>query len=475
MALDGGEVQDWGIQPGAEPRFAPFCYEPLEKDAPFFKALYYLSKNPIELLTRELYENAVSEKTFLGRRAFFLNEPELTKYFFVDRSDVYTIDPVRKLLLKPGFGSGLASIDGAAWEENRSLTRRYFKSDRLLQYADKFLRTTKDACREIGSEAEVDLQRFLSRIGLRSAIACLFSTEAPFGIDRSVEAFNNAMKYHMTVDAADVFLLPHFVPRFWKRSAARPLRTCHRIAKAVVDARIAEMQGGEVPDDLLSAYFDKWVSGDRPTRAERRHVQDNVGTMLGASFETTSLTMTWTLYFLLNCPASAAKVEEEIAAAPHRGEPLTRWGKALPYTTAVLMEALRVYPILPAIVRYATEEDGAGLPEAHIRSGDFIVANLWTQHRDESRWSDAQTFRPERFLNRTEAVVRQGGYFPFGIGPRGCIGAQFAMIEAVIVLVTLLETFELELLASDEVRPQWRGTLRPDRPIPVRLRRRAIH
>ena len=107
MASDGGEFQD------EQPRFAPFSYEPLEADAPFLKALYYLSKNPIELLTRELYENAVSEKTFLGRRAFFLNEPELTKYFFVARSDVYTIDPVRKLLLKPGFGSGLASIDGA--------------------------------------------------------------------------------------------------------------------------------------------------------------------------------------------------------------------------------------------------------------------------------------------------------------------------------------------------------------------------
>ena len=168
-------------------------------------------------------------------------------------------------------------------------------------------------------------------------------------------------------------------------------------------------------------------------------------------------------------------MDEEIAAAPHRGQPLTQWTKALPYTTAALMEALRVYPILPAIVRYATQEDGAGLPEAHIKPGDFIVANLWTQHRDETRWADARTFRPERFLDRTDAVIRQGGYYPFGIGPRGCIGAQFAMIEAVIVLTTLLETFEMKLLASDEVRPQWRGTLRPDRPIPVRLRRRAIH
>lgn len=470
MALDGGEIEGDGHRPGGEGRFVPFCYEPLKRDAPFFKALYYLNKNPLELLTEELYETPISEKTFLGRRAFFLNDPALTKYFFSDRSDVHTIDPVRKLLLQPGFGSGLASIDGEAWAENRTLTKRYFKPDYLNRYAEIFRQAARDACAAIRSESEVDLQAFISHIGLRSALMCLFSTEGPFTVEKSVNAFNDVMKYHMTVEAADIFLLPHFVPRFWKRGAKQPLRTCRQLAKAIVEARLAEDEAKE-DGDLLSGYFGEWMAGDRPTRREKKRIEDNVGTMLGASSETTSLSMTWTLYFLLNCPASAKNVRSEIAEAPHKGESLPQWPRLLPRTAAAVMETLRLYPIIPAIVRYATEGDT--IEGASVRPGDFIVANLWTQHRDERHWPDADSYRPERFLQREARGRRQGGYFPFGIGPRACIGTQFAMLETVIVLATLLETFTFELLAPGAVKPAWRGTLRPDRPIPVRLRRRA--
>lgn len=471
MALDGGAMEDAGIQPDASAaRFVPYSYKPLKQDAPFFKALYYLNKNPLELLTEELYETPVSEKTFLGRRAFFLNDPALTRYFFSDRSDIHTIDPVRKLLLRPGFGSGLASIDGEDWAENRALTKRYFKADYLSRYAEIFHRSARDSCAEIRADADLDLQAFLSQISLRSALMCLFSTEGPFTVEKGVNAFNDVMKYHMTVEAADIFLLPHIVPRLWKRGAKQPLRTCRQLAKAIVESRLADRGEGREDGDLLAGYFRAWIAGDQPTRHERKRIEDNVGTMLGASFETTSLSMTWTLYFLLNCPTSEENVRSEIAEAPHEGEPLSQWPRILPRTTAALMETMRVYPILPAIVRYATEGDA--IEGASVRPGDFIVANLWTQHRDERHWPDADSYRPERFLHR-EARGGQGGYFPFGIGPRACVGTQFAMLEAVIVLATLLDTFEVTLLAPGPVKPQWRGTLRPDRPIPVRLRRRA--
>jgi cytochrome P450 len=196
-------------------------------------------------------------------------------------------------------------------------------------------------------------------------------------------------------------------------------------------------------------------------------LRDQVATMIVAGHETTALTLFWSLYLLAN-----ARAEQELLAAEASGIDLAPDVAAeakLPYTRAVVNETLRLYPPVFAIVRMANAADRIG--DLEIAAGSVVIVAPWVLHRHTKFWNNAEAFDPARF-QAGDPPAHRFAYLPFGAGPRVCIGAQFALTEASLVLARLAQRFEFALAEDAPVLPLAIVTTQPNRPALFRLRAR---
>jgi cytochrome P450 len=214
---------------------------------------------------------------------------------------------------------------------------------------------------------------------------------------------------------------------------------------------------GQQPRDLLDLLL---AARDPETGKpfSQEQLRDQVATMILAGHETTAVTIFWALYLLALAPDAQEQVAEEAGlAGSHDESPAVGH---LVYTRAVIEETMRLYPPAYVIVRAAREADEiAGMP---VRPGDLMVISPWLLHRHQRRWVDPEAFVPERFMPGAP-VVDRSAYLPFGVGPRVCIGAQFAITEATLVLSRLMASFRIELVEQRPVMPIAIVTTQPDR------------
>jgi cytochrome P450 len=205
------------------------------------------------------------------------------------------------------------------------------------------------------------------------------------------------------------------------------------------------------------------------TGCSRDELLGNIRTFLFAGYESTAINLTWSLYLLSLDPAWRERVEAEADAAA--GVAAERQLEALPATRATVEEALRLYPPVATISRQAQGPDEiCGQP---IRRGDVVVVAPWVSHRSGRLWSEPDAFDPERFLTPRREAIDRFAYLPFGVGPRTCIGAGYAVQEAVIALGAIVRAFRLD---HDPARPPWpvlRMTLRPRAGFTMTLTRRG--
>lgn len=197
---------------------------------------------------------------------------------------------------------------------------------------------------------------------------------------------------------------------------------------------------------------------------------DNLLTFLAAGHETTARSLTWTLYLLSRAPDVRERLEAELDAAPLDTTDPARWAGLLPWTEAVIKESLRLYPSAPVLARTSREWDMVnGLP---VPAKTDVIVSTWLLHRQRDIWSEPDAFRPERFFGDAAAEIPRDAYLPFGLGPRVCIGARFAMMEMVIVLACLLRRVRFDYDGKTDPLPVLRITLQPDNPVPMRVSRR---
>ena len=239
---------------------------------------------------------------------------------------------------------------------------------------------------------------------------------------------------------------------------------------ALIEGIMAERQQvgpSETPRDL----FDLLLAARDPETGDAfspAQLRDQVATMILAGHETTAVALFWSLYLMALAPDVQERVAEEArdAALDRDGDPAL---ERLVYTRPVIDEAMRLYPPAFVIVRAARGPDVIG--GLQVRRGDLMVVAPWVLHRHRRRWRDPDAFEPERFLPGAEPIDRFA-YLPFGVGPRVCIGAHFALTEATLVLATLVRSFRIELASSRPVLPVAVVTTQPDHAPVFRLRRR---
>ena len=433
-------------------------------------ALYTLFKNPLELLTQRHHDEGLVIDTMFGIRAFSLNDPDFIHQIFVTHRGRYGIDPIRKLLLNRGFEQGLASVEGEAWQSLRKLAATEFTPKKREQFGAQIATMSREFCRRQPGPQTVPLARLMTSLAMDNAMACLFSIHRDASFDAMMETNSNYLEHGMAIDPLDVFRLPSALPRLMKK----PIRGIERRHRKLVDMlyqnRCEQIAAGRaVPEDLLTAICRHFMQEADPSKA-RRAALDNIGTMFGASYDTTSKIISWALYLTSQSPSTLERLRAEIDSGNHDSLPPIQWPSALPLTLATIRETARLYPPVPGMVRYAREEDVVG--DHDVKPGDFLVASIWLLQRSDRHWKNGTCFDIDRFLPGGEAERKPGCYMPFGTGPRTCIGRHFAELEAVIVLATVLRHFEFHYDGAKPPKPVWKGTVRSDNGLPMTMIRR---
>jgi cytochrome P450 len=235
-----------------------------------------------------------------------------------------------------------------------------------------------------------------------------------------------------------------------------------RVAELVAQRR-AEMKRGETPpDDLMTALLS---TSDEAGGLSEREVAANILTFILAGHETTARALGWTLHLLSRNPEVMAKVQAEGAVfdVSHAD-----WADNLPWTRAVIDETMRLFPPAPTMTRRAKADDViCGIP---ISAGTAVLISPWVIQRHRLLWDHPDEFRPERFLPGARDAIDRFAYIPFSQGPRICIGASFAIQEAVIALATIMKAVSVESLSPREPLPTHRITLRAKGGIRLRIR-----
>jgi cytochrome P450 len=273
----------------------------------------------------------------------------------------------------------------------------------------------------------------------------------------------------------DLLRAPSWVPRITRIGGQKVLEKFRTIVRETMDARLARMQADRdtTPEDFLTLLLDQAKSGGL-TNAE---IEDNILTFIGAGHETTARALAWTLYCVANTPNIRDAMEEEIDRVLASDAEPVKWLDLMPYTRAAFEEALRLYPPAPSINRAAISDDrwtNAKGETVKIEAGVTVLIMPWTLHRHELYWDKPRAFMPERFLPENRGKIGRFQFLPFGAGPRVCIGATFALQEAVIALAVMMHRFRFDMTEDTNPWPVQKLTTQPQNGLPMRVTPRSL-
>ena len=433
------------------------------------EAFLVLRRNPLELWGEAAYEKDILPGRFLGREQLMLNAPDAIRHVLVDNHENYGRNIGARRVLQPVLGSGLFLAEGKAWRHQRrtiapSMAPRIMPI--LARHVVAASTVEEGALAGIAGRPVALLPR-LQQLALRIAGQSMFSLEmASYG--REMRAL--LMRY------AERFAQPGFLDLLLPDTMQSPLdrgragfrREWLRFMDRMIDAREAQGRPEGEPRDL----FDLLAAARDPETGEgfdRAGLRDEVATMILAGHETTAVTLFWACYLAALMPHHAERMAQEAAAADLSPEGAAGAVRALPFTRAFIDETLRLYPPAFLIVREALGPDTVA--GRAIAAGTVVSMSPWVLHRHRAFWPDPDRFDPARFLPGATPPPRYA-YMPFGAGPRICVGAQFALTEAVIVLARLMRSFRLGFFGRGTVIPRGFVTTQPDRPVYFLLAKR---
>ena len=368
-------------------------------------------------------------------------------------------------MYKPVLGNGLVTSEGDFWLRQRRLSQPAFLRSRLVGYAPLMVALTQKMLDAWHDGNRVDIHAEMSRLTSAIALKTLFgldsSTERDAYIDTLREVFDL-----LSSRFATLLPIPRWLPtplnvRLWRAWAG--------CADWSMASSVRAVPASEPGDDLLSRLI--CAQDDDGTRMTDRQLRDEAMTLYLAGHETTALTLSWTWYALAQQPARRGETGRRVVPASSAGRaPPWMTFPRLTYTEQVITESMRLYPPVYLIGREAV--DHCTLGDYPVRRGTTVFLSQWVTHRDGRFYEDPLEFRPERWQVSQAKRLPKYAYFPFGGGPRVCIGNSFAMLEAVLLLATFGQHYRFTLEPEPPVAFQLGITLMPELGIPAVLKRR---
>ncbi|HUG60674.1 MAG TPA: cytochrome P450 [Methylomirabilota bacterium] len=449
---------------------------PGRSELSYLQLLLRLRSNPLTVWRRIHFEQPIVSGNGLLGRAVVLSDPAAIRRVFVENAAAYRKDDLQRSVLAPGLGEGLLTAEGDVWRRTRRIVAPLFTPRTVAALAERMeapaLATAERMARRRRGRI-VDVSRDMTRISYDVLSETLFSNTIAGGAERFGKALTDYFETQGRIDPLDVLKVPAFVPRIGKFLARPAIEFFESEVVRIIAARQAALAAGDIDrtrPDLLTALLEA-RDPETGVSLSEAEVGANIVTFIGAGHETTANVLTWSLYLLSQTPAIRDAVEREADAAAGDVVAAALEGDGLAMTRAVVEEAMRLYPPVASLSRLALEDDRAGGVE--IPKGALVIVSPYVLHRHKRLWEAPERFVPERFLGPARARIDRYAYLPFGAGPRVCVGAQFAMVEAVIVLAVLMRSLRFEYAGDEPPTPVQRVTLRPGRGMPMRVSRRG--
>jgi len=402
----------------------------------------------------------VVQLDWFGRPSTLIAHPEEIRQVLAERWTNYAKGPFFEVF-KPLLGEGLVTNDGEVWRRHRKLLHPLFARDRLDGLVPIAAGEADALIGRWRGSAEVELTSELERLTLAFIVRALFRPELLERVDAMCEHFAVASREGVR-RARSPLRLPLWLPtphhRAWNRA--------RRALDALVLEQIAAARRAATPDH--GALLDRMVAarGEDGRALDDGEIRDELLTFLFAGYETTATALAWTFDFLSRRPDLQESVRRETAGLFDGGEaPSARSVLDLPRTGAVLQESLRLRPPVYAIQRRALGDDElGGYP---VPAGSGVVLSAYVTHRRHSPWPDPELFRPERWLG--SPPPDRFAHFPFGAGPRACVGAHWTFLEATVVVAKVVGAFELRAAAPNPPGQRTLTTLQPSSKIVLHL------
>jgi cytochrome P450 len=452
------------LAPAADPDLVPF--DPPEH--PSWRATF---RNVIETYPRALY----GERGMMRYRnrlwdTALVTAPELIHDILVARVDSFRRDDVAREVLTPALGAtALFMAEGAQWRWQRRAAAPAFRPDRLAAFVPTFAAM---AARQVERwqtaprDAPVDAAEAMSRTTFEIILETMLGGAGALDANEFARALATELRFVPWPLILAALGLPSWLPYPGRLRAARARQHIHReTARLVAEHRQTPSQRADLIDLLVQARDEE--TGRHMSDDELVH---NIATFIIAGHETTAVALTWTLWLLAKYPAVQDAVAAEAFAVAGSGAIEAAQVERLALTRQVLQEAMRLYPPAPAVSRQPLAPLTLGGEELTPKTQ--VIVPIYVLHRNDRLWDNPLIFDPGRFTPERSKARSRYAYLPFGAGPRVCIGGGFAMLEATVILATLVRAFRFRPVAGHRPHPLARVTLRPRGGMPLYVEKR---
>jgi cytochrome P450 len=453
-------LQSDGEAPGEEPLYPPFPSPPPQPLGPLSYFLNFV-RNPLSVMPAVVYREPIFQ--YRGRITY-VTDPPLIKRILLDEFADFPKTPVERYVFSGLLGSGLLTTHGSEWRWQRQAAAPIFRHAEILRYGPVMSAAAEGVVAKWRAQVPGAVRRVdddTTRAAFSVIAETMLHSDDP-AVTAALERSNSDYLLPMSWPAVYGMLgLPQRLPyprRGVRRDAERDMRAS--VGNLVRERRRQTATRVDLMTRLLAARDPE--SGQ--SMSDERMV-DNLLAFLLAGHETTAKSLAWMLYLVARSPAWESRLLEEITAVAGCAPVEAAHVERLTATAMFIKEAMRLYPPISSLVRVATKD--VDLAGTAVRAGSLIVIPIFAIHRHRLLWDDPHRFDPQRFAPEAEARLVRYQYMPFGAGPRICIGASFAMLEATIMLATFVRAARFEVPAGHVPIPLSRVALQPKNGMPL--------
>lgn len=433
----------------------------------FRQFLRLVRENTVATYPPEAFDEDIIAGRLLWRRRFIINEPSGIRHVLLDNAANYRKSELTRRLLEPGLGRGLLTSEGETWRRHRRIMAPAFDRRSMEDYAPIMTGVTGELLAQwnvLPNSSEVDVSAAMMRTTLHIISRTMFSAnsdEIVEVVERDVKQYQTAVRPHLL----DLLGFPTWLTNLFshRQRAVAAFDEFDSTVDQLINDRACKPNNKQM--DLLArlvAARDIETGGGMTAK----EVRDEVVTIFMAGHETTAQALTWTWYLLSLHPSVEAKLHEELTTVLNGRTPQYEDIANLRYARTVIEESMRLYPPAHTMAREPISPDY--ILGHRIPAGALVLIVPWLLHRKASLWDQPHRFNPDRFMTEPARFT----YIPFGAGQRICIGATFAMTEAILILAMVAQHYRLRLKSGHPIEPQGLITLRPRYGMPMTLERR---
>jgi len=427
---------------------------------PILGVLPRFMRDPLTCLMDVSQSGPIAE---LGGNTYSISDPAMVKHILQDNHRNYDNRQTPALKrLRPLLGRGLVLNEGESWLHQRRLMQPAFHRKRLATLATMMTNEAASLVQRwqtpVAEGAPVNISREMTQVTMQIILKSMFSTDIEGEFDNISQAIQVALA-QISKRVMSLISVPESWPTPGNRAFDAAIKTLDTYVYRIIEER---RRSGKEMDDLLGMLL---AARDEDTGEGMSDTQlrDEVMTLFLAGHETTANLLTWAWYLISTNLEVEQRLHAELDTVLGKRLPTIADLQALSYTRMIIDETLRLYPIAWLLSRQPNQDDNIG--GYHVPAGATLLLSPYVIHHSPAYWENPEQFDPERFTPERSANRPRYVYFPFGGGPRQCIGNSFAQMEAQLIIATIAQSYRLRLLPGEQVELKGAITLIPETPI----------